>query len=818
MDEILALQQQLQEVQLVDSVQRLSEGNVVEIVAKLRSCKRSLLVYTLSGKEYLTPKQVEREVSDEILARRGRAALIDVASSLNLDIIHVEDAVRSLAASDPEIEIIGQGSEIITAWYLKDVLVLIGESLHQLGVGKTSLGEIAMEHSLPVDVITREIRSAIATGSLQAKLDSSTLYTDAYLRQCRAQVLGAFGGAMRPTPIAASAARHRIDPRIAEQHLADLVADGVLSGCVQQGNYVPSKFAGMQRTAVDIFFKENGFIELRMMDRLLISKAKALKFVQQTDEGAVKLKTCIVASRVAAQVTVGVDECVASNGWVNASGSMPSALSEEDADMLLSSVRAIAKRKAVHVSSGVVFSQAKIDGIVEAFKAMAPSCAQRAAAEARATNGSRSKASDEAESENATNGSKKSRDHKGGKGKKEKKRRGKRRGNESDDEREEEEAPSRRGKKSKRRKGKRRGDESDDEGGVDSGSSHLRSIDPDAVVRSIPEIAPRAIKETIRRNNEELRELDGGVLAALVSTIERKIRQIFAAAVKEALTSIVKGDTASRKAKVQAAESSFVDQCGAFQARAKNVQLLWTKLEPLRATASGDDDDSARGIVDALVALEYSVLSSDGFSLVASLMQQQYASNGIERPPELKRGESDSGHSEFHFPIVKRLSKCLPPSISKMFVALAGAASMPPTKSRDGDDANIEEPVALFSTMLEEAAMSCSIRMPKFDKKAARAEAHAARMAVIESVKSLETPVDIIAHATTLLIYKYYKVFLSPETYRGALYPDSEGTIASALLPLLQKHIDASQHNDLVRLDQGDADARSAVITLCTEK
>ncbi len=71
MDEILELQRQLAEVQLGSSSNQLSERNCVELVMKLQSLKLVDLIFTRSGKEYLTHRQLSEEIEDEILTRGG---------------------------------------------------------------------------------------------------------------------------------------------------------------------------------------------------------------------------------------------------------------------------------------------------------------------------------------------------------------------------------------------------------------------------------------------------------------------------------------------------------------------------------------------------------------------------------------------------------------------------------------------------------------------------------------------------------------------------------------------------------------------------
>ena len=59
MEEILALQRKLAEVQEVSNSQKLSDRNVVEIVEAIIKNFELKLLYTIDGKEYLTPEHLE---------------------------------------------------------------------------------------------------------------------------------------------------------------------------------------------------------------------------------------------------------------------------------------------------------------------------------------------------------------------------------------------------------------------------------------------------------------------------------------------------------------------------------------------------------------------------------------------------------------------------------------------------------------------------------------------------------------------------------------------------------------------------------------
>ena len=67
------------------------------------------VIYTTDGKEYITPQHLLREIRDEIYISGGRVNIVDVAQALNVDLSHIENAVKDLIKSDPSLQfVLGQ--------------------------------------------------------------------------------------------------------------------------------------------------------------------------------------------------------------------------------------------------------------------------------------------------------------------------------------------------------------------------------------------------------------------------------------------------------------------------------------------------------------------------------------------------------------------------------------------------------------------------------------------------------------------------------------------------------------------------------------
>lgn len=71
MEDILELQRQLAEAQQASSSKKLSDRNCVELVMKLQSLNLIDVIFTRSGREYLTHHQLTKEIEEQIADREG---------------------------------------------------------------------------------------------------------------------------------------------------------------------------------------------------------------------------------------------------------------------------------------------------------------------------------------------------------------------------------------------------------------------------------------------------------------------------------------------------------------------------------------------------------------------------------------------------------------------------------------------------------------------------------------------------------------------------------------------------------------------------
>ncbi|XP_016106178.1 E3 UFM1-protein ligase 1 [Sinocyclocheilus grahami] len=202
-EEIRRLAADFQRAQFADTVQRLSERNCIEIVAKLVEDKKLDVVHTLDGKEYVTPAQIGREVRDELYMHRGRINVVDLQKIINVDLVHVESRASEIAKSDKGTQIIlGQ---LIDETYLDRLAEEVNDKLQQ--AGQVNIAELCKTYDLPGDFLTEELNSRLGR-AIHGQIDQynrGVIFTQAFLSRHKACICGLFSAITRGMHVQSSA-------------------------------------------------------------------------------------------------------------------------------------------------------------------------------------------------------------------------------------------------------------------------------------------------------------------------------------------------------------------------------------------------------------------------------------------------------------------------------------------------------------------------------------------------------------------------------------------------------------------------------------
>ena len=375
-DEIQRLAADLQRAQLSSSSQKLSERNCIEIVNKLVQTGMLDIIYTSDGKEYITPKQLQREISDEVYMSGGRIGIPELSNILTIDFSQIEAQANNLVKSDSKLFIIlGQ---IISSDYLDRIAEEINDRLQLEGT--TSIAILTKEYNLPADFIFEQLTSRLGSiiEGFQDESDPKVIITPGYLSRNRAKIRGALTAITVPTSVATIVSKFGFDGRLFLTLADQLIREGAIKGTISGGKqlskatYIPSSYASAQSDWVDNFFIQNGYIEYDALIRIGISDPEG--YIKRKFQDLIYLSTCCIGQQILDQIEASIEETLATGSYVEVLPLLPSILSEQDANLLLQKILSSSTKKRSSNVNGIILAetvvtcQAFLDRLVEPFK------------------------------------------------------------------------------------------------------------------------------------------------------------------------------------------------------------------------------------------------------------------------------------------------------------------------------------------------------------------------------------------------------------------------------------------------------------------
>uniref|UniRef100_A0A669CCN1 E3 UFM1-protein ligase 1 n=1 Tax=Oreochromis niloticus TaxID=8128 RepID=A0A669CCN1_ORENI len=318
-EEIRRLAADFQRAQFADTVQRLSERNCIEIIAKLVQDKKLDVVHTLDGKEYVTPAQISREIRDELYVHGGRINIVDLQQVCVNTFVH---------------------SNLGQITYLDHLAEEVNDKLQEAGM--ISIAELCKSYDLPGDFLTEELSKRLGK-IIQGEMDQynrGVIFTPAFVARHKARIQGLFSAVTRPTPVSSMIGAFGFQEHLLYSVLEELVNIGRLKGSVVGGRqdkavYIPDIYTKTQNAWVDSFLQQNGYLEFDALVRLGIPDPSSYIKKRFKSNKLLFLRAACVGQALVDQVEASVEEAVNSATWTDLQVILPSCLSTEDIGILI---------------------------------------------------------------------------------------------------------------------------------------------------------------------------------------------------------------------------------------------------------------------------------------------------------------------------------------------------------------------------------------------------------------------------------------------------------------------------------------------------
>lgn len=371
MEAIRALQAKLKEAQKVSNVKKISERNCIDLVQKLIQLENVQLFHTVTGKEWLTPEHLDREICDALAASGGRLNVTELPNEVGVAIEHCEHRAELMRKADSSLYRLH--GELISRQYLQSVAQEIEESLGE--VGCLAVSDLATRFSLPAEFIRDSVIVLLDSNTLNVK--QNTIYTGAHAARVEARVRGALRGCTQPIPMQQFSARHSLDADMCVIAVQKLLKDGTVQGKMQGSTFTPKAHSENQAGKIDSFFESNQFMPLSLAK----SAGVDVKDWAKTNKiKGVTLKTVFVAEQLVETVLGSISDAVSSDNWVDVQPLLPPSLLVDDARELVQHLVSKKRLPAAAVPiDRVIMSRKFIERIASNFEAEVSAAAEKMA-------------------------------------------------------------------------------------------------------------------------------------------------------------------------------------------------------------------------------------------------------------------------------------------------------------------------------------------------------------------------------------------------------------------------------------------------------
>ncbi|CAE8638056.1 unnamed protein product [Polarella glacialis] len=371
MEAIRELQRQLQDAQKVSNVKKISERNCIDLVQKLIATDQVKLFHTTTGKEYLTPEQLDIEIREVLDTAGGRLNVTELPNELGVGIEHCEVRVEQMRKRDSSLCKIH--SELLSQQYLQAVAQEIEENLEE--AGSVAVSDLASRWNLPAEYIRNSVFVLVGSSGV---VKQNTIHTGAHAARVEARTLGALRGCTQPVNLSQLALRHSLDADMVAAAAQKLVKEDAVQGKIQGTTFTPKAYTEAQAGRVDSFFDANSYLTVATAKS---ANVELKDWVKSRKAAGYSLGSTFLAAHLVDPVIAAISEAVSSDSWVDVLPLLPPALAATDSRDLL---QQLANQKKLPNNSvlvdRVVVSAAFLKAAAHSLEAETKAAAERAVA------------------------------------------------------------------------------------------------------------------------------------------------------------------------------------------------------------------------------------------------------------------------------------------------------------------------------------------------------------------------------------------------------------------------------------------------------
>lgn len=224
---------------------RLSERNCIEIISWLKDKKIIDLIFTVDGKEFITPSHLIQDIKNELFISGGRINLVELAKIIGVDLAHITTHLKDVLKGQKDIHsILGQ---LIDSSYIIKIAGEINEKLSQQG--QINISDLTIQYDLPADFLQQQVVEKHLGKIIYGKQDNTdprVFFTESFIARCKSKIRGALTGLTKPIPVATVINQINVSEKLFFSLFDQTETHGSLTSKGIGAHYIPNVYARSQ--------------------------------------------------------------------------------------------------------------------------------------------------------------------------------------------------------------------------------------------------------------------------------------------------------------------------------------------------------------------------------------------------------------------------------------------------------------------------------------------------------------------------------------------------------------------------------------------
>jgi len=218
------------------------------------------------------------------------------------------------------------------------------------------------------DLISKKVGNKI-----DGHLDDMLLYNDMYIEQEQSKIIGVLAATTQPISLSSLISLHKFNPKIFHECFEKLISQGLLNGSVEGKKdtsvYTPKIFTSSRDAYIKSFYEQNNYVEFQAINKMQVPNAK--NYLTTKFKNGISLTSCFVNKNIVDQLETLISETIENNGWEDLTEHLPSFLTSQDIDQMLSK-SAVLKKSQNQISKmceSYLVSKGFLDRFVKIYEA-----------------------------------------------------------------------------------------------------------------------------------------------------------------------------------------------------------------------------------------------------------------------------------------------------------------------------------------------------------------------------------------------------------------------------------------------------------------